>query len=58
MKSDDLDSENAAGNTARSEALLSAVGLWKDRTDIPDTEQYIRELREGDRLRRIFGPLA
>ena len=37
----------------RKEALLSAVGLWKDRTDLPDTEQYIRELRHGNRLRGI-----
>jgi len=37
----------------RREALLSAVGLWKDRADLPDTEQYIRGLREDDRLRRI-----
>jgi predicted transcriptional regulator len=37
----------------RKEALLSAVGLWKDRTDLPDTEEYIRGLRKDDRLRRI-----
>ena len=37
----------------RKEALLSVVGLWKDRTDLPDTEEYIRGLRKDDRLRRI-----
>jgi hypothetical protein len=37
----------------RKEALLSAIGLWKDRTDLPDTEEYIRGLRKDDRLRRI-----
>jgi len=37
----------------RKEALLSLVGLWKDRTDLPDTEEYIRGLRKDDRLRRI-----
>jgi predicted transcriptional regulator len=37
----------------RKEALLSAVGLWKDRTDLPDTETYVRSLRKGDRLKRI-----
>jgi Ribbon-helix-helix protein, copG family len=42
--------DNAAG---RKEALLSAVGLWKDRTDLPDTEEYVRGLRKDDRLRRI-----
>jgi hypothetical protein len=53
MRPNELHSENAAGNMARREALLCAVGLWKDRTDLPDTGQYIRELREDDRLRRI-----
>jgi hypothetical protein len=37
----------------RKEALLSAVGLWKDRTDIPDGETYVRNLRKGNRLQRI-----
>jgi len=37
----------------RKEALLSAVGLWKDRTDIPDAETYVRNLRKGNRLQRI-----
>jgi hypothetical protein len=39
--------------TDRRTALLSAVGLWNDRTDLPDSLQYVRELRRGDRLRRI-----
>jgi hypothetical protein len=33
--------------------MMAAVGLWKDRTDLPDTETYIRNLREGDRLERL-----
>jgi predicted transcriptional regulator len=37
----------------RKEALLSAIGLWGDRNDLPDTETYIRDLRKGDRLKRI-----
>jgi hypothetical protein len=37
----------------RKEALLSAIGLWKDRTDIPDAETYVRHLRKDDRLERI-----
>ena len=41
---------DAAG---RKEALLSAVGLWKDRTDLSDTQTYIRSLRKGTRLQRI-----
>jgi hypothetical protein len=38
----------------RKEALLSVVGVWKDRTDLPDTETYIRRLRKGERLKRIW----
>jgi hypothetical protein len=38
----------------RKEAMLSMVGLWKDRTDLPDTETYVRSLRTDDRLKRIF----
>jgi predicted transcriptional regulator len=37
----------------RKEALLSAVGLWKDRADLPDTETYVRSLRKGERLKRL-----
>jgi predicted transcriptional regulator len=38
----------------RKEALLSAVGLWKDRTDLPDAQAYVRSLRKGNRLQRIL----
>ncbi len=38
----------------RREALLSAIGLWKDRTDLPDTETYVRNIRNDDRLKRIL----
>jgi hypothetical protein len=37
----------------RRAAMMSIVGLWKDRTDLPDTETYIRNLREGSRLERL-----
>jgi len=37
----------------REEALLSVVGIWKDRTDLPDTETYLRSLRKGSRLARL-----
>jgi hypothetical protein len=41
------------GNLAeRRAAMMGIVGLWKDRTDLPDTETYIRRLREDDRLER------
>lgn len=38
----------------RKEAMLSVIGLWKDRTDLPDTERYVRSLRDDNRLKRIF----
>jgi len=37
----------------RKEALLGAVGLWKDRADVPDAETYVRRLRDDGRLKRI-----
>jgi hypothetical protein len=40
-------------DTARREALLAVIGLWKDRTDLPETDEYVRELRKGDRLERF-----
>jgi hypothetical protein len=38
----------------RKAAMMGIVGLWKDRTDLPDTETYIRNLREGTRLKRLI----
>ena len=37
----------------RREALMGIVGIWKDRTDLPDTETYVRNLRKGTRLKRL-----
>jgi hypothetical protein len=37
----------------RRAAMMGIVGLWEDRTDLPDTETYIRSLREDDRLERL-----
>jgi hypothetical protein len=36
----------------RKEAMLAVIGLWTDRTDLPNTATYIRELRRDDRLER------
>jgi Arc/MetJ family transcription regulator len=33
--------------------MLAAVGVWKNRTDLPDTETYVRNLRKGTRLQRL-----
>ncbi|MBI2982556.1 MAG: CopG family transcriptional regulator [Deltaproteobacteria bacterium] len=38
---------------ARLKALQAACGTWKDRTDLPPTDQYIRELRKGTRMKRF-----
>jgi hypothetical protein len=35
--------------------MMAAIGIWKDRTDLPDTETYIRNLRDDDRLERLYG---
>jgi hypothetical protein len=37
----------------RRAAMMGIVGLWKDRTDIEDSESYIRNLRDDDRLERM-----
>ena len=37
----------------RRAAMLGIVGLWKDRTDLEDTEIMIRRLRDDDRLERL-----
>jgi len=37
----------------RRTAMMGIVGLWKDRTDMEDTETYIRNLRDDDRLERL-----
>ncbi len=39
---------------ARKAAMMAIVGLWKDRTDLPDTETFIRNLRGGKRLTRLL----
>lgn len=43
------------GNSSadRRQAMQALVGLWKDRKDLPDSEQYVRRLRKGKRLRSI-----
>lgn len=42
----------------RKSAMLGAVGLWKDRTDLEDTEAVIRKLRSGTRMKRIHASRA
>ena len=40
-----------AGN--RRDAMQAFVGIRRSRRDIPDTEEYVRELRKGDREKRL-----
>jgi len=37
----------------RRAAMLGIVGIWKDRTDLPDTETYVRNLRKGRRIKTL-----
>ena len=43
---------------ARLKALRSACGIWKNRTDLPPTDQYIRSLRKDTRAQRLGLPIA
>ena len=40
----------------RRAAMMNLVGLWKDREDLGDTESFIRNLRDDDRLERLNRP--
>jgi len=35
--------------------MEAVIGLWADRTDIPDSTKFVRSLRRGSRLERIIG---
>jgi hypothetical protein len=37
----------------RRAAMMGIVGLWKDRTDIEDSEAYIRNMRDDNRMERL-----
>ena len=37
----------------RRKAMLAFVGLRKDRTDLPDSTEYIRSLRRDTRIERL-----
>ena len=41
------------GPKRRTTAFQSIVGLWAGRTDLKDTELFIRDLRKDDRLTRL-----
>lgn len=42
-----------ANREQRREAMMSAIGIWKERTDLEDSETMIRRLRADTRLERL-----
>jgi Arc/MetJ family transcription regulator len=40
----------------RKRAMLAFIGIRKDRADIGDSVQYVRDLRRGDRIERLGKP--
>jgi hypothetical protein len=38
---------------SRQVAFENVIGLWKDRSDLGETEDYVRALRRGTRLKRF-----
>jgi len=43
-----------AKESERKDAMLGVLGLWKNRTDLPDTRTYLRKLRKDSRLQRLL----
>jgi hypothetical protein len=37
----------------RRKAMEALVGIWKDRTDLPDSTEYVRSLRQDTRIERL-----
>jgi hypothetical protein len=38
----------------RKKAMEAVIGIWKDRTDLGDSTEYIRKLRRDTRLERVW----
>lgn len=43
------------GSDERERTLRAIEGPWRDRNDLLDTDEYVRRLRRGTRLRRLLG---
>ena len=54
MKRKTAREKNADKASERKDAMLAVIGLWKDRTDLPDTDSYVRSLRTDDRTKRVL----
>ncbi len=39
----------------RREAMNAFVGIWQNRNDLADAENYVRNLRDDERLDRLRG---
>jgi len=37
----------------RRQAMEAFVGIWKERSDIPDSVEFVRNLRRDNRLERV-----
>ena len=37
----------------RRKAMEALVGIWKDRTGLPDSTEYVRSLRRDTRIERL-----
>ncbi len=37
----------------RRKAMEALVGIWRDRTDLPETEEYVRAMRRDTRAKRL-----
>jgi hypothetical protein len=37
----------------RRKAMEALVGIWKDRSDLPDSTEYVRSLRRDTRIERL-----
>jgi len=44
----------STGLAGRQQAMRAFAGIWKDRTDLADSEAYVRGLRKGSRLKRLL----
>jgi plasmid stability protein len=45
--------EKYLGTGSRRYAMRAFIGIRRGRRDLPDTEAYVRQLRKGDRLKRL-----
>jgi hypothetical protein len=43
----------STGLTGRQQAMRAFAGIWKDRSDLADSQAYLRALRKGSRLKRL-----